>query len=100
MDSRTDLDVLRREKSLASTGIRTPDRSTHSLVAIPVTPLRLQISVWDDMKIIWYTSLVSNNAFTVPVTVSLSLERHIHGLIFKRYCPKSMFRVLLLLMEP
>jgi hypothetical protein len=48
----TDLDLLRREKSLASTGIRTPELSAHSLVAIPNTPLLLPISVWDDMKII------------------------------------------------
>jgi len=50
---RRDLEYLKRVKYLASNWIQTPDRSAHSLVAIPHTALRLPISVWDDMKIIW-----------------------------------------------
>jgi hypothetical protein len=52
MGPRTDLDFLRREKSLAATGILTPGLPAHSLVAITNAPLWLQIFVWDNMKII------------------------------------------------
>jgi len=48
MGPRTDLVIFEKEKSLVPTVIRNPDRSEHSLVAVPNSLLRLPIMVLDD----------------------------------------------------
>jgi len=40
--------IFEKEKCLAPTGIRSPDRSDHSLVAVPNLLIRLLIIVLDD----------------------------------------------------
>jgi hypothetical protein len=68
--SRKEMDFLRREKPLESTGIRIPDLSIYSLVAIPNTLLWLPISLSDGKIIIWLKSVALPNAFNVTVMVS------------------------------
>lgn len=77
MGPRTGLDVVKKETFLAATGIRTPDRIVHSLVATLTTLFRLQNKVLGMFFTEFYNPYIVTEAVAYESMVLLVYMVHI-----------------------